>query len=59
MKVKVRDFDETDLKRLIQVRIMKARVCFINAPFATKVYVALKTGLTVEFISKHWAEISK
>lgn len=39
-------------------RIGLAKYHYSLFPAATKVYIALKTGLDISFISKHWNEIS-
>lgn len=36
-----------------------ARSFYLSQPFATKVYVAMKTKLPISFIQKHWDKISK
>lgn len=58
-KVKVSDFDPNDplLKKIKEKNIQKAKAFLGNAPFATTVYMALKTGLPIQFILDNRKEI--
>lgn len=40
-------------------KLMIARAFFQTAPFATKVYVCLKTKLDMSFVSKNWDKITE
>lgn len=39
-------------------KILLAKIFFESCPFATKVYMAMKTGLDMEFIKANWKEIT-
>ncbi len=41
----------------IQAKIEKCKMVFYFCPFATKVYIALKTGISISFINEHSKEI--
>jgi hypothetical protein len=36
-----------------------ARAFYLSAPFTTKIYMVLKTGIPLSFIKRNWREISK
>jgi len=38
--------------------VARCKAFFQSAPFATKVYVAMQTGVGLDFIKEHWSEIS-
>jgi len=59
MKIKVIDCDEKSLQRIKEININKAKIVFQLQPFATKLYVAMKTKLDLEFIKNNWPEITK
>lgn len=59
-KVKVTEgFSEKDAIRIREIQLNKAKTFFQSCPFATKVYVAMKTKLPMGFIVDNWEEITK
>jgi len=59
-KVKVTEgWTEQDAKRMREINLRKARSFYESCPFATKVYVSMKTRLTMKFIDDNWEEITK
>jgi len=48
-----------DLLKLEERSMRIARAFYISQPFTTKVYMAIKTKLTMTFIHKNWEEIIK
>jgi len=49
MKKNKKTEEEKNLEKLLVYR---------NHPFANKVYVALKTGLSMEFVKQHWDKLN-
>lgn len=61
MKVIVREFDPKDpsLKRIKKQNLIKAKAFYQAQPFATKLYISIKTNLPLSFISDNWKQITK
>lgn len=57
-KVKVSDVTNEGLERTKQIQINKAKAIYQARPFVTRVYVALKTGIDIEFLKRNWEEIT-
>lgn len=58
MKVKVSDITDADLHKIEKDNIKKCKAVYNSFPVATKTWIALKTGINMSFISKHWKDIS-
>lgn len=60
MKIKVTEgFSKIDASRIKQIQLNKAKAFFQSCPFATKIYVAMKTRLPITFIQENWREITQ
>lgn len=59
MKVKVKEVTAEDLAKTKQIQLNKCKAFFQIAPYATKLYMAMKTKIDLDFISKNWEEITK
>jgi len=57
MKVKSKNITEKDLADIKQIQINKAKIFLQSAPFATPVYLAMKTNLSLKFILNNRKEI--
>lgn len=44
-------------KEEMEKGIIVARFAFRRQPFATRLYVSMKTGIALSFIKKHWDKI--
>lgn len=57
-KIPVSDgLSEKDLKRTEELNIQKLRFLYKEKPFVTALYLANKSGLTLDFVNKHWHKI--
>lgn len=59
LKVKIETHTPKSLEEIKQINLRKAKAAFAVFPIATKVWLCMKTGLTMEFIKNNWDEITK
>ncbi len=61
MKVKVENFDKNDatLAKIKERNIGRLKQFMRSYPFATKVFVAMKTKLPMAFIKANWDKATK
>lgn len=57
VKVKINTLTDASLARIKELNIIKAQICIAARPFITPTYVALKTGLPIQFILDNRKEI--
>lgn len=58
-KIPVSKITDKDLEKAKQLNILRARIKFQTFPAATKLWVAIKTGLPILFVQNNWEEITK
>lgn len=59
IKVKVGELSDDTLKAIAEMSLLKCRKAYASFPAATKVWIALKTGVTMTFIVNNWEKIIK
>lgn len=57
MKVKVKNITPEDLERTKQIQINKCKAALASFPIATRLWLAMKTGISLDFIVKNKKEI--
>ena len=56
-KVKVSNVTEKNLKETGEIRLRQAKALYASFPIATKTWMMLR-GFPIEFLNKHWNEIT-
>lgn len=46
------------LQQIQAIQINKAKEFYKSRPFVTSLYVSMKTGIPIDFIKKHWKQIT-
>lgn len=59
MKVKVKNITPESLAQIKQTQINKCKAALASFPIATKLWLAIKTGVPLDFIVKNQKEIFK
>ena len=58
-KIKIETLSEDSVEKIKKLNLEKARYYFQLAPFSTKLYLSMKSGVSLGFINEHWDEITK
>jgi hypothetical protein len=58
MKIKASQLTDKTLEEIKEINIRKCKAFYQSFPIATRLWLSMKTGLTIEFIKENWEEIT-